>query len=82
LGSTIIEYVILGDFYKNVKFYHEAITAYERAVHLNPKSSQAYAGLAAAYLGLNNRDAAIDEYKVLKKLDSKLAEKLFKELYP
>lgn len=40
--------------------YGSAITAYEAAIVINPKAEDAYIGLANAYIGLGDYEAAID----------------------
>ena len=75
-------WIELGDDYRDYKWYQDAVTAYQKAVHLDAHSAKAHYGMADAYLSLQNRDAALDEYKILKKLDIVLADKLFKQLYP
>jgi len=38
-------------------------------------------GLGLAYLGLNNKSSALDQYEILKKLDTELANGLFNLIY-
>ena len=37
--------------------------------------------MGLVYIVLEQREKALEEYQILKKLDSKLAEKLFEEIY-
>ena len=46
-------------------------------VRTNPDDAGAHLNLGIAYLSLNDRGSALEQYKILKSLDSKLANKLF-----
>ena len=43
--------------------------------------ADAHGNLGGAYLQSNDRDSAIDQYKILKKLDTKRANELFDLIY-
>ena len=43
--------------------------------------ARVHISLGLAYLGLNDRGSAVEQYKILKKLDTELANKLFNAIY-
>ena len=58
----------------------EEIKIYKQEAEKNPDDAEAHYNLGVAYLQLNDRDSAIDQYKILKKLDTRLANKLFDKI--
>jgi Flp pilus assembly protein TadD len=58
--------------------YREATEAFKKAVSLIPDMAKAHYGLALAYIELNKMDDMLQEYRILQRLDSKLASKLTK----
>ena len=60
--------------------YREAVDAFKRAVALSPDMAKVHYGLAMAYVELDKMDEMIQEYRILQRLDSKLAAKLTKAL--
>jgi tetratricopeptide (TPR) repeat protein len=62
--------------------YQEAIKAFKEAVRINPKLALAHWGLASNYLKLGDREAALQEHKIMQTLDPDLARKFEKHLYP
>ena len=59
----------------------EATEAYKQAIRINPDDALAHYNLGLAYLFLNNRGSALEQYKILKNLDSELANQLFNKIY-
>ncbi|MCK5512456.1 MAG: tetratricopeptide repeat protein, partial [Thermodesulfovibrionia bacterium] len=59
----------------------EAIEAFKQAIRIKPDYAIAYYNLGVAYLNLNDRGSALEEFKILKELDTELANKLYKEIY-
>ena len=53
------------------------IEAFKQAIRINPDLADAHNNLGIAYLLLNDRGSALEQYKILKKLDTELANKLF-----
>ncbi len=47
---------------------------------IDPDDADVQYNLGITYLQLNDRDSAIDQYKILKKLDTRLANKLFDKI--
>jgi TolA-binding protein len=60
--------------------YREAVDAFKRAAALSPDLAKVHFGLAMAYVELHKMDEMIQEYRILQRLDSKLAAKLTKSL--
>jgi len=65
-----IKYYELGQF-------NEAAKHLERAVNLRPKWARAHYSLGLAFSKSNNKEAAIEQYEILKDLDENYAKKLF-----
>jgi tetratricopeptide (TPR) repeat protein len=61
--------------------YKEAIESFKQAIKINPDDAKVHISLGLAYLGLNDRGSAMEQYKILKKLDTELANKLFNAIY-
>ena len=53
------------------------IKACKQAIRLNPDDAETHYNLGNAYHQLNDRDSALEEYKILKSLDTEMANKLF-----
>ena len=58
-----------------------AIQASLQAIHIKPDYDYGHYYLGMAYLFSGNRNAALKEYKILKPLNAKLADELFKVIY-
>ncbi len=52
-----------------------------QAIRIDPDYALAHYNLGLAYHYSNDRDSAIDQYKILKKLDTELANELFNFIY-
>ena len=52
--------LILGQRYLSEMYYEEAALAFRAAIEVEPKSEEAYIGLADAYIGLGELDAALE----------------------
>jgi tetratricopeptide (TPR) repeat protein len=59
----------------------EAIEFFKQAIRIKPDYVDAHNNLCLAYLGSNDRGSALEQYKILKKLDTELANKLFNFIY-
>ena len=53
--------------------------AFKEAVRIKPDYSEAHFNLALAYVALNDKKGALEQYNRLKKLDPKLAEEFFQK---
>jgi len=73
--------VSIGSCYGELGMYQEGIESYKQAIRIDPDYALAYYGLGHAYLGLNDRGSAMEQYKILKKLDTELANELFNKIY-
>ncbi len=70
----------LGFAYNNLGMYKEAIESCKQTIRINPDFAEAHYYLGVAYLGLNDKDSALEQYKILKNLGSEWANKLFNEI--
>lgn len=61
--------------------YKDAMDAFKKATVLTPEMAKAHYGLALAYIQLDKMDEMLQEYRLLQRLDSKLALKL-SEAFP
>ena len=68
-------------FTPTVASYAGKIETAKEEVRNNPDDADAHYNLGNAYLCLNDRDSALEQYKILKKLDTELANELFNKIY-
>ncbi len=73
---------LLGQTFGAVDRYQEEMVEFKEAIRLKPDFAEAHAGLGVAYLDLGDRGAALEEYRILKSLDAKMAAGLFGLIYP
>lgn len=71
----------LGVTYGKSGMFREEKEAYKKAIRIQPDYAKAHYYLGVIYLILNDRGSAIEEYKILKTLDPKLANELFNVIY-
>jgi tetratricopeptide (TPR) repeat protein len=71
----------LGDIYGKSGMYEEAIEACKQAIRIDPDSALAHYNLGYFHACLNDRGSALEQYTILKHLDSELANKLYHEIY-
>ena len=69
-----------GFVYGRVGLYQAAVEAFKQAVKIKPFDSGAHYLLGRAYIDINAKSAACEEYKILKNLDSELAQELFQHI--
>lgn len=74
-------YVSLGFAYFQLKHNQEAVEALKQAIRIKPDYAWAHYFLGLTYLMLSDSGAALNQYKMLKELDSALANKLFNLIY-
>ncbi len=60
--------------------YEEAIESYKQAIRIDPDYADAHSNLGLAYHYSNDRNSALEQYKILKELDTELANELFDEI--
>lgn len=61
--------------------YDEALKAYKEAIRHDPDDAIAHSNLGFTYLKLNDKVTALEQYKILKKLDEKMAANLYSSIY-
>ncbi|RJR34822.1 MAG: tetratricopeptide repeat protein, partial [Deltaproteobacteria bacterium] len=71
----------LGIAYRRLGRHRRGMQAIIQAIRLKPDYPEAHYELGLANLSLKNRAMALEEYKILMKLDMKLAQKLFGQIY-
>jgi tetratricopeptide (TPR) repeat protein len=70
----------LGHAYRKTKDYDKALDAYKHALEIKPDYANAHEYLGRTYLAMGNKDAAMREQEILKRLDAKLADELMKAI--
>ena len=70
----------LGHAYRKTKDYDKALEAYKRALDLKPDSASTHENQARTFLAMGNKDAAMREYEILKRLNAKMADELMKAI--
>ena len=68
-------------FTPTVASYAGKIETAKEEVRENPDDANAHYNLGLAYFSLNDRDSALEQYEILKKLGPKLADELFNQIY-
>jgi protein O-mannosyl-transferase len=66
----------LGAVYGKLGRYQDGIESFKQAVKIKPDSALSHFNLSLAYLDTGDKNSAIEEYEILKTLDTKLADKL------
>jgi tetratricopeptide (TPR) repeat protein len=70
----------MGYCYRKAKQFDKALDAYKQAITLKPDFSYPHEYMARTYLAMGNKDAAMREYEILKRLDGKMADGLLKAI--
>jgi len=66
----------MGYCYRKIKQFDKALDAYKQAITLKPDFTYPHEYMARTYLAMGNKDAAMREYEILKRLDAKMAVEL------
>ena len=74
-------YGYLGITYTKLKDYKKAADALKQSIRLQPDDPRSHYALGETYLVMDDRASALEEYKILRRLDAPLADKLFKQIY-
>ena len=74
-------YYHIGIMYGNLGNLKEEVAAYKQAIRMAPDFVPAHFNMGLFYLNAGRKDAALEEYKILKKLHRKTADKLFDMIY-
>ena len=74
-------YFFLG--LSNDRIYKHKVVrkCYQKAISIDPNYARAHYKLGATYRHLNDRGSAMEQYKILKKLNTRLANDLFNVIY-
>ena len=65
----------------DAKDYEKAIESFKQVIHIQPDYTFAHYSLGMIYLVQGDKNAALDEYKILKDLDQDIADQLFDMIY-
>lgn len=71
----------LGASYAPLHRYPEAIDAYKQAIRIKPDAANAHFCLGLTYFLCGNSVSALEQHKILKDLNSDLANELFNKIY-
>jgi Flp pilus assembly protein TadD len=61
--------------------YPEASAAFKAAIRLSPDDPRMHLGLGKAYVNMGEKASALEEYKILMKLNPDMANSLFDVIY-
>src|SRR5437773_6106172 len=70
----------LGHSYRKTQQYGMALDAYTQAIGLAPADPNPHGYLALTYLAMGNKDAAMREYEIVRRLDANMAGELLKAI--
>ncbi len=71
----------LGIAYGSSGMFEEAVEACEQAIKIDPDYKDAHYTLGVGYVAVGDRSSALEQYKILKELDTELANDLFNLIY-
>jgi tetratricopeptide (TPR) repeat protein len=74
-------HINIGSAYGELGMYRESIEAFKQAIRIKPDDANAHYNLGVSYFMVNDRGSALEEYKILKKLDLDQGERLFRLIY-
>ena len=74
-------YYNLGSAYGNLGHWNEAAQAFKELTRIKPDDTGAHYSLAKTYLMLGDSKSALNEYEILKTLNEKTADELFKLIH-
>jgi len=80
-GNALIDYN-MGVTFNQMERPDSAIRAYKLAIRSNPRMTAAHFNLGMTYLEQGRRKMALDQYEILKGLDTDAAGRLFDRIYP
>jgi tetratricopeptide (TPR) repeat protein len=71
----------LGVLHIRLERGQDAVKAHQQVIRIQPDYTEAHLNLGIAYLMTGDKGAALDEYKILKRLDPVMAQTLFELIY-
>lgn len=74
-------YERLGCCYSQLYLFQESVEALKHAIRINAHSATAHFNLSMVYFQRGDKRSALDEYELLKELDTELAKLLFDYIY-
>ncbi len=74
--------ILMADLYTELKDYDNAIEELKFASLYSPKNPDIHFRLGKIYMLQGNKNSAIEEYRILKEIDSRMAQDLFVMLFP
>ena len=74
-------YFNLGIIFGKLDQSRDQMEAFKQAIRINPDFAPAHYAIGQTYLNRGDKAAALDQYKILKKLDIDFANQLFEEIY-
>ncbi len=77
LHVLIISFVFLPASAIQASDVDEAIESYKQAIRINPDGAEAHYFPGRSYVSLKDKDSALEQHKILKRLDFGLANELF-----
>lgn len=75
-------YTDLGELYGKLGDHQQQRAAYREAIRIDPDNALAHYLMGLADVADGDRNAALQEYKILKSLDPATADRLFERIYP
>jgi len=60
--------------------YEQAAVAFQQAIRLKPRDPDNYLGLGRTYVAQSRKDAALQVYRALQRIDPKSAQQLLNEI--
>jgi len=75
-------YYAIGAAFGKLGRSRDEIGAYTEAIRVDPDFAPAHYAIGNAFLQRGDKAGALEEYKILKKLDENLADNLFTRIYP
>ena len=79
--ASAAAYNNLGTAYQKLGEPKKAIEAYKEGIRRNPKATLTYYNLGATYLDQGDQERALEQYRILKTIDSQVANKLYLLIY-
>ena len=81
LKSTVFAHFDLGNVYSVLGRHAEALSEFQQVLDLEPRQVRPILQIGLESLSLGNKQAAIQQYQILKERDSQLAQQLYNAIY-